>query len=103
MTPESDFLSIFDEVEERTVDGNGDTFDVWVIKRSFDLLLPFCRMTLIILLLMVGVVDPLMYLNGHWANNPYYIHLAVWHGAMLVYFSLLLLAIHAFELTALTA
>ena len=93
MTPESDFLSIFDEVEERTVDGNGDTFDVWVIKRSFDLLLPFCRMTLIILLLMVGVVDPLMYLNGHWANNPYYIHLAVWHGAMLVYFSLLLLAI----------
>ena len=25
MTPESDFLSIFDELEERTVDGNGDT------------------------------------------------------------------------------
>ena len=50
MNQESEFLSIFDEPEERTVDGNGDTFDVWVINRSFDLLVPFFRMTLIILL-----------------------------------------------------
>ena len=91
MNQESDFLSIFDEPQERTVDGNGDTFEVWVIKRSFDLLVPLCRMALIILLLIAGVVDPLMYLNGYWADNANYINLAVWHVVMLAYFSLVLL------------
>ena len=92
MTPESDFLSIFDEQEERTVDGNGDTFDVWVIKRSYDLLLPFCRMTLVILLLILGVVDPVMYLSGQWANNPVYQYLALWHVGMVAYISVMLWA-----------
>ncbi len=92
MNQESDFLSIFDEQEERTVDGNGDTFDVWVIKRSFDLLLPFCRMTLIILVLILALVDPLMYLTGQWQNNPTYIYLALWHVGMVVYVGAMLWA-----------
>ena len=91
MNQESEFLSIFDEPEERTVDGNGDTFDVWVINRSFDLLVPFFRMTLIILLLILGVVDPVLYLNGQWKDNPAYFYLALWHVGMVAYIGIMLL------------
>ena len=49
-------------------------------------------MTLVILLLILGLVDPLMYLSGQWQDNPIYRYLALWHVAMVAYVGIMLLA-----------
>lgn len=68
-------------------DENGETFDTWVVQRSFDLLAPICRLGLAVLLCFLVIADPLYAGKDLWSKNIAHTHLVVWHGAMTLFFA----------------
>ena len=69
-------------------DENGDSFDTWVLQRSFNLLAPICRLGLAVLLCFLVLADPLYAGKDLWSKNIAHTHLVVWHGAMALFFAL---------------
>lgn len=69
------------------VDENGDRFDTWVVQRSFNLLIPICRLGVAVLLCFLLLADPLYATQGLWSKNIDHTHLVIWHGAMALFFA----------------
>lgn len=65
-------------------------FEHWLIARSFRMLVPLCRLGLLVVMFMLLVVDPLLFANGTWGDKPHHVQLPVWHGAAGLYFTLFL-------------
>ena len=73
----------------RTIDDEID-FERWLIARSFQMLIPLCRLGLLVATLMLLVVDPLLFANGTWGDKPQHIHLLLWHACAGLYFAVFL-------------
>jgi class 3 adenylate cyclase len=73
----------------RAVDDSID-FERWLIARSFRMLVPLCRLGLLVALLMLLVVDPVLFANGTWGDKPHHAHLPVWHACAGLYFAVFL-------------
>ncbi len=73
-------------------DENGDSFDVWLIHRSFDMLQPVCRLGLWTALLFLVGVDPLYDRLDLWSKAIAHAWLVGWHAAMAVFCGSFLLA-----------
>lgn len=67
-------------------DENGETFDTWVIQRSFALLAPICRLGLAVLLCFLVIADPLYAGKDLWSKSIAHTYLVIWHGAMALFF-----------------
>lgn len=65
-------------------------FERWLIARSFRMLVPMCRLGLLVVTCMLLVVDPLLFANGTWGDKPHHAQLPLWHGAAGLYFALFL-------------
>jgi hypothetical protein len=74
------------------MNNNADTFDQWVVKRSFEMVAPICKLTLLILLPMLLVVDPVFFVKGFWTANPQYFYLTLWHVVLAIGFLGILIA-----------
>lgn len=68
-------------------DENGDSFEVWVVKRSFAQLAPVCRMGVVVALLFVVIADPLYYFLDLWSKAISQVYLAAWHATIAIIFS----------------
>ena len=73
-------------------DADGKAFEAWLLSKSFSMLAPMCRLGLVVVLVMLLVLDPLLYFNGVWGNNPQHFYLVVWHACAALYFLVFLLA-----------
>jgi adenylate cyclase len=71
-------------------DENGDLFEVWLVKRSFALLRPVCRLGLAVALLFLCVADPLYYFLNLWSDAVPHAYLVAWHASMSLFFAALL-------------
>ena len=76
------------------VDENGETFDTWVVKRSFALLTPICRLGLAVLLCFLVIADPLYAGKDLWSKSIAHTYLVIWHGAMALFFALFAVLAH---------
>ena len=74
-------------------DENGDPFDVWVVKRSFVLLAPVCRLGFFASAAFLIVADPLYFALHLWSQAIPQGYLVAWHVAMMVMFGGFLLTI----------
>ena len=61
------------------MNNNADTFDHWVVKRSFEMVAKICKLTLLSLLPMLLIADPVFFVKGFWTTNPQYFYLTLWH------------------------
>ena len=75
----------------RAAPGHGTDFERWLIARSFRMVVPLCRLGLLVATLMLLVVDPLLFANGTWGDRPQHRQLPVWHAAAALYFAVFLL------------
>jgi class 3 adenylate cyclase len=73
-------------------DENGDSFEVWLVKRSFALMAPVCQMGLAITLLFLCIADPVYYLLDLWRRAVPHSWFLTWHLSMAVFFFSVLLA-----------
>ena len=74
------------------MNSNEETFEQWVVKRSFDMVAPICKLTLLILLPMLLVADPVFFVKGFWTANSQYFYLTLWHVVLATGFLGLLIA-----------
>jgi class 3 adenylate cyclase len=82
-------------------DEHGDTFHVWLVKRSFTLLAPTCKLGLVAALLFLCVVDPLYYFSDLWTSTVPLVYLVSWHAAITLFLgSFLLIGLRAHSHTA---
>ena len=61
-------------------------FERWLIARSFRMLVPLCRLGLLVSMLMLLLVDPMLFANGTWGEKPHHLHLLAWHACAGLYF-----------------
>lgn len=73
-------------------DENGDAFEVWLVKRSFALLAPICRLGLAIALVFLLLADPLYYFLDLWSKAVPHAYLVAWHASIVAVFAAMLLA-----------
>lgn len=74
------------------MNNNADTFDQWVVERSFGMVAPICKLTLLILLPMLLVTDPVFFVKGFWTTNSQYFYLTLWHVVLATGFLGILIA-----------
>ena len=75
-------------------DENGDTFEMWVVRRSFAMLALLCKLGLGATLLYLCVIDPLYFYESMWNNNIPLAWLVAWHlVAALLFGGILLLRV----------
>lgn len=67
-------------------DENGDPFEVWVVKRSFGLLAPICRLGLVASAVFLIIADPLYFALDLWSQAIPQGYLVAWHVAMVLMF-----------------
>ena len=73
-------------------DENGEPFDVWVVKRSFALLAPVCKMGLVVVAVFLCIADPAYYLLNLWSTVVPLGSLVAWHAVIAVLFVACMLA-----------
>ena len=66
------------------IDSEG--FDNWLISKSFSLLVPMCRIGLVLVAVILLVFDPILYHTGVWGSKPQHLQLVTWHACALLYF-----------------
>ena len=66
-------------------------FAVWLTAKSFSMLVPMCRMGLLVVAVMLLLVDPVLHGTGVWGGNPQHFYLVVWHASAVLYFLVFLL------------
>jgi len=69
---------------------NCSDFERWLIARSFRMVVPLCRLGLLVAAFMLMVIDPLLFTNGTWGHRPQHLLLPAWHAAAGLYFALFL-------------
>lgn len=74
------------------MNNNADTFDQWLVERSFEKVAPICKLTLLILLPMLLIADPVFFVKGFWTANPQYFYLTLWHVVLATGFLGILIA-----------
>ena len=67
-------------------DERGETFDVWIVRRSFALMAPVCRMGLVVVLVFLIVADPAYYFLDLWSPAVPLGYLVAWHAVIAVLF-----------------
>ena len=72
--------------------GDGEGFRRWLIAKSFSMLVPMCRLGLIVVLIMLAAVDPVLHFVGIWGGHPQHVYLVIWHTCTAVYFGVFLWA-----------
>ena len=78
--------AIFGDLRERTRGADVSGFDHWLTSKSFSLLVPMCRIGLILVAVILFVVDPVLYKTGVWGAKPQHLQLVIWHASALAYF-----------------
>ena len=73
-------------------DERGETFDVWVVKRSFALMAPVCKMGLVAVLVFLCIADPAYFILDLWSTAVPLAYLVAWHAAIGVLFVASMLA-----------
>jgi class 3 adenylate cyclase len=71
---------------EWTDRNDAEGFDHWLTSKSFSLLVPMCRIGLIVVAVILLVVDPILYTTGIWGAKPQHLQLVIWHTCALLYF-----------------
>ena len=71
-------------------DEDADLFEVWLVKRTYVLLAPVCRLGLAVELLFLCVADPLYVLLDLWSRALPHVWLMAWHAAMVLFFGAVL-------------
>jgi class 3 adenylate cyclase len=71
----------------RPASTHGRDFERWLIARSFRMLVPLCRLGLLVVSVMLLLVDPLLFANGTWGDKPHHALLPAWHAAAALYFA----------------
>ena len=66
-------------------DENGDTLEVWLVRRSYGLLAPVCRMGCLVLLPLLLIADPLFSLLRLWPDTVPHRFLLGFHAATLLF------------------
>lgn len=61
------------------MNNNADAFDLWVVKRSFEMVGKLCKLTLLILMPFLLVVDPIFFVIGYWSVKSLFYYLTIWH------------------------
>jgi adenylate cyclase len=62
-------------------------FERWLIARSFRMLVPLCRLGLLVVGVMLLLVDPMLFANGTWGDKPHHALLPAWHASAALYFA----------------
>lgn len=75
------------------LDENGDPFEVWLVKRSFGLLGPICRLGLVVSALFLCVADPLYHYLKLWSATVPHAYLLAWHATMALFFAAMLVLV----------
>ena len=78
--------AIFGTLGERPLDEDAQGFDHWLTSKSFSLLVPMCRIGLILVAVILLVVDPVLFKTGVWGGKPQHANLVAWHACALLYF-----------------
>lgn len=65
---------------------DAEGFDHWLTSKSFSLLVPMCRIGLIVVAVILLLVDPILYATGVWGAKPQHLQLVMWHACALLYF-----------------
>ena len=63
-----------------------ETFDVWVVNRSFALMAPVCRMGLVVALVFLCIADPAYFILDLWNTVVPLGYLVAWHAVIAVLF-----------------
>lgn len=71
------------------LDENGDGFEVWLVKRSFVLLRPICKLGLVVSALFLFVADPLYHFLKLWSASVPHVYLLAWHATVLPFFGVM--------------
>ena len=71
---------------ESTDRNDTEGFDHWLTRKSFSLLVPMCRIGLIVVAVILLLVYPLLYSAGVWGAKPQHLQLVIWHACALLYF-----------------
>ena len=71
---------------------DGEGFALWLTSKSFSMLVPMCRLGLVVVAVMLLVVDPVLYQAGVWGGHAQHFHLVIWHACAALYFLLFLIA-----------
>lgn len=73
-------------------DEHGEPFDVWVVKRSFALMAPVCRMGLVVVLVFLCLADPAYFMLDTWSPAVPLLYLVTWHVVTAILFITCILA-----------
>lgn len=74
------------------MNSNADTFDQWVVERSFEMVGKLCKLTLLILMPFLLVVDPIFFVKGYWSVNSLYFYLTLWHVVLAIGYLIIAIA-----------
>jgi adenylate cyclase len=75
------------------LDENGDPFEVRLVKRSFALLQPICRLGLVVSALFLCVADPMYHFLKLWNAPISHTYLLAWHASVALFFAAMLVLI----------
>lgn len=78
--------TLFGDPAGRAAGEQVEGFDHWLVSRSFTLLVPICRIGLLLIAIILFVVDPLLFISGRWGAKPQHFQLVAWHACALLYF-----------------
>jgi class 3 adenylate cyclase len=81
-------------------DENGDSLEVWLVRRAFALLAPVCKLGLFMELCFLCLADPLYYFLDLWSKAVPHVYLLAWHATMAAFFGVVVvmrprISIHA--------
>lgn len=74
------------------MNNNADTFEQWVVMRSFDMVGKLCKLTLLILMPFLLVVDPIFFVIGYWTVNSLFFYLTLWHVVLAIGYLIIAIA-----------
>jgi hypothetical protein len=69
-----------------------DSFDQWVVVRSFDMVGKLCKLTLLILMPFLLVADPIFFVIGYWSVNSLFYYLTIWHIVLAIGYLVIVIA-----------
>lgn len=82
-------------VAQPETDENGDTFEVWLVRRSYALLAPVCKMGALVLLPLLLIADPTFYFWNLWPDAVPHSYLVAFHAAAFLFLGVMWLITRA--------
>lgn len=74
----------------RFTDENGDVFGTWLVKRSFALVAPMCKLGLVVVSLVLAFFDPVYSAWDLWPRTFAHQYMVAWHATAWLFFALTL-------------